>query len=330
MEKKSLSVSVIIPCRNEEKFIAKCLDSVILQDFPKEHLEILVIDGASQDRTPAIVKNYAKKYDFIKLLENPKKYTPFGLNIGLKTSRGEIIIRVDSHASYEKDYISKCVRYLREYKADNVGGIIKTLPAKDTPQAKAVAFCLSHFFGVASSFRRGSKKVMEADTVFGGCYKREVFEKIGYFNEKLTRSQDLEFNLRLKAAGGKIILAPDIVAFYYPSSDFGNFLAHNFKDGVWVTYPLKFGIRVFKLRHLIPLIFVLALVLTLIFSPFSFWSRLFFVLTFGSYLILNLFFSFGVALRHGLRYFFLMPIAFSSRHFGYGLGSVWGLVKIFI
>ena len=123
-------VSVIIPCRNEEKFIGKCLDSLIEQDYPKEDLEILVVDGKSEDKTKEIVESFAGRYPFIKLLDNPNKYTPFALNIGIKASVGEVIIRMDSHAGYQKDYISKCVKYSKELGADNVGGVIKHYPLK--------------------------------------------------------------------------------------------------------------------------------------------------------------------------------------------------------
>ena len=323
-------VSVIIPCRNEEKFIEGCLNSIVGQDYPKENLEVLVIDGISEDKTQDVVKKFAEKYHFIKLLENHKKFTPFGLNIGVKNAKGEIIIRMDAHAGYEKNYISKCLKYLKEYDADNVGGVIKTKPADNTLISKSIANSLSSFFGAGSSyFRIGVKEPKWVDTVFGGCYKRKVFEKIGYFNEKLIRSQDLEFNLRLKKAGGKILLVPEIVAYYYPSSNFRDFVRHNFSDGVWVTYPLKFGIRVFKSRHLISLIFTSGVILALIFSPFSFLARFLFVLIFGSYLILNLFFSLKIAWREKeSKFLFILPVVFASRHIGYGLGSLRGFLKI--
>ena len=125
MNEQLLFVSIIIPCRNEEKYIGKCLQSIIEQNYPKDNLEVLVVDGMSEDRTREIVENYSQKYSFIKLFDNPKKFTPFGLNIGIKEAKGEIIMRMDAHAGYEKDYISKCVRYLENYDADNVGGAMK-------------------------------------------------------------------------------------------------------------------------------------------------------------------------------------------------------------
>jgi len=322
-------ISIIIPCRNEERFIEKCLDSLIKQDFPKENLEILIIDGDSKDKTKEIVEEYIQKYSFIKIIDNKEKYTPFGLNIGIKRVKGDIIVRMDAHAEYEKDYISKCVKYLEQYKADNVGGVLRTIPSNDSLIAKAIAICLSHFFGVGGSyFRTGSKKPIEVDTVFGGCYKREVFNKIGLFNEKLIRSQDIELNRRLKASGGKILLVPDITAYYYPQSNLIDFFEHNFIDGVWTTYPLKFRIKIFSLRHLIPLFFVLSLFLSLIFSLFFPIAILFFDLIFGSYILLSIFFSIKISIKNGLKYFFLMPIVFLSRHIGYGLGSIWGLIKL--
>jgi len=321
-------VSIIIPYRNEEKFIGKCLDSIINQDYPKENLEVLVVDGMSEDRTREIIQRYSQQYPFIKLLENPQKFTPFGLNIGIKKSRGEVIIRMDAHAGYEKDYVSKCVKYLEEYNADNVGGVIKTLPAKDNLIAKAIAICLSHPFGVASDFRLGIKEPKEVDTVFGGCYKRDVFEKIGLFNEKLKRSQDMEFNLRLKRAGGKILLVPEIIAFYYPHSNFKKFLKHNFNDGVWAIYPLKFGIKIFSLRHLLPLIFVGGLIGLFLLSLFSKFFFLLFSLALFFYFLMSLYFSLKIAKKEkDLRFLFLMPLVFANRHFGYGFGSLWGIVR---
>ena len=308
-----MEVSIIIPSRNEEKFIGRCLHSILNQDYPKNKMEVLIVDGMSKDRTREIVKNYVGKYSFIKLLDNPQKYTPFALNIGIKKAKGEIIIRMDAHATYEKDYVSKCVKYLKEYDADNIGGIIKTIPTKNTLIAKAIAISLSHPFGAASYFRLGSKEPREVDTVFGGCYKKEAFQKIGFFDENLLRCQDIEFNLRLKKAGGKILLFPDIIAYYYPKSNFKDFFFHNFQNGIWTIYSFKTAKAIFKLRHYIPLIFVLTLPLSIL-----------------PYLFLSLFFSAQISFREkDFRLFFLMPIAFFCRHFAYGLGSLKGLIKLF-
>jgi len=335
-----MKVSIIIPCRNEERYIGRCLDSIIIQDYlhlrqgfgvqAKENLEVLVVDGNSQDKTREIVGSFAKKYQFIRLLDNLNKFTSFGLNIGIKEAKGKIIVRMDAHAGYKKDYISKCVKYLEEYKADNVGGIICTLPGDDTVAAKSIAISLSSFFGAGGSyFRLGSKKLREVDTVFGGCFKKEIFDKIGLFDERLVRSQDIELNRRLKKYGGKIILVPEIIADYYPQSTLKKFLKHNFNDGIWMTYPLKFGIKIFSLRHLIPLALVSGLIFLLALSLFS---KVFFYLFLSSFL----FYFFSIILfslkfiRKDIRFLFFLPAAFFCRHFGYGAGSIFGLFKIFL
>ena len=308
-------VSAVVPCRNEEKFISDCLDSIIANDYSKDKLEILVVDGMSKDKTREIIKGYNQKYPFLKILDNLKVITPAAMNIGIKNSRGEIIIKMDAHSVYEKDYISKCVEHLKESGADNVGGVLKAVPSKNNLVAKAIAISLSHFFGAGSSyFRIGVNEPREVDTVAFGCYWKKIFDKIGLFDERMAKIEDLELNFRLRKAGGKIILFPDIKAFYYSSSDnLKDFFKHNFTDGIWATYPLKFGFKV-SLRHLIPLIFVLTLLL-------SIWP----------YIPFSLFFSVQIAFREkDFRLFFVMPLVFAARHIGYGLGSVWGLIKIII
>lgn len=312
-------ITVIIPCRNEEKYIGKCLGSIIANDFPKNKLEVLVVDGRSEDRTREIVEKYTKQYSFIKLLENPKKITPVAMNVGIKSSKGEIIIKMDAHSLYKKDYISKCVKHLKESGADNVGGVLKTLPSKDNIVTKAIAICLSHPFGAGTSyFRTGSKEPREVDTVAFGCYWKKIFDKIGLYNEKMAKIEDFELNYRLRKAGGKIMLFPDIKAIYYPSSEnLKQFSEHNFTDGIWSTYHLKFSKRLLvSWRHLIPMIFVLFLLLRS-------------SITFTLYLLVSFYFSFKVALKEkDFRYLFIMPVFFASRHIGYGLGSTWGVIKI--
>jgi glycosyltransferase involved in cell wall biosynthesis len=325
-------VSIVIPCRNEERFIKSCLDSVIDQDYPKDRIEIIIIDGMSEDGTRPIVEQYSQKQAFVKLLVNPDRITPCALNIGIKEAKGEVIIRMDAHAKYKNDYISKCVKYLYEYKADNVGGTMVTLPQQNTISCLAIVSVLTSRFGVGNSdFRTGTRQPKATDTVFGGCYRKDVFDKIGYFNEKLVRNQDLEFNLRLKKSGGKIILVPEIVSYYYPKPSLGEFFKHNFKDSFWVIYPLKFGIKTFSWRHLAALFFILGLLITGIagvFFPVFLWL---FLAVSGSYLLASICFSANIACQNkDIRYLFIMPVAFANRHISYGLGSVWGAIKIII
>jgi len=329
---EKIIITTIIPCRNEEEYIGKCLDSIIANDYPKDRLEVFVVDGISEDRTREIVRNYVQKYSFIKLLDNPKKIIPAAMNIGIQNAKGEIIMKIDAHSSYEEHYISKCVKYLYEYNADNVGGMIKMVPRKNTILGKSITLCLSSPFGVGNSyFRIGSKNPIWADTAFSGCYRKEVFDRIGLYDENIARSEDMAINSKLKKSRGKILLVPDIVSYYYTRSDFSEFCKHNFDNGLWVTYPLKFGRVLFSWRHLVPLAFVLSLIGLTALSVFSLiflWLLLGIV---GLYLLINIYFSIQIAFREkDWKYLFVMPIIFAALHLIYGLGSIWGLIKLII
>lgn len=327
----SIIVTTIIICRNEEKFIGKCLDSITAQDYPKENFEVLAVDGMSDDGTRKIISDCREEFPFIKLLDNPEKFTPFAMNIGIKNAKGDFIIFMGAHADYAKNYISRCIGAMNDSGADNVGGRVMIVPRDNSLTGCAIALCLSSFFGAGNATYKTkiAEKPVEVDTVFGGCYRREIFEKIGLFDERMTRSQDMEFNMRLKRAGGKIMMFPDIIVNYYPKSNFRDFFIHNFWDGVWAVYPLKFVKMPLKLRHYIPLVFFLGL-LSLSIIAF-FWKPAVPALATSIifYFAVSLCFSLEIAIREKeWRYVFFVPIAFTIRHFGYGIGSFYGIIKL--
>jgi cellulose synthase/poly-beta-1,6-N-acetylglucosamine synthase-like glycosyltransferase len=239
---------------------------------------------------------------------------------------------MSAHNRYEKDYISRSVESLGKYGADNVGGIMRTLPREDTFTGKAIVASLSHRFGVGNSyFRVQTNEPKWVDTVFGGCYRREVFERVGLFNENLVRGQDMEFNLRLKKAGGKTLLVPGIVSYYYARSSLKSFWKHNFGNGVWAILPFLYSsITPVSWRHLVPLIFVTTLLGSVLLG--FFWAPLryyLFLIILGCYGLANLGASLQIALeKRSVRYMFAMPFIFGMLHFGYGLGSLWGVFKI--
>lgn len=323
------SVSVIIPCRNEAECIVGCLDSVLAGTYPTSCLEILVVDGMSEDGTRDIVEKYAEQHDCIRLLDNVKKVTPTALNIGLGQARGEVVIRMDAHTAYCKDYITKCVESLYRFDADNVGGVCRTVPRRNTLVGTAIAAISSHVFGVGNSrFRIGTEGVREVDTVPFGCYRRSVFERLGGFNEDLVCSQDYEFNLRLRNAGGRVLLVPDIVSEYRIRSTFRSFLRHRLRDGFWTVYPLRYGLRTFGLRHLVPLFFVVSLtaltVLDLMLAAVPVRLVLSGFLTL--YVALALTFSARIALANReARLFPFLLILFPALHITYGLGELAGV-----
>jgi len=323
-------LTVVVQCRNERAFIAMCLDSLIANNYPKERIEILVVDGMSEDGTRAIVSDYAEKWPFIRLIDNHKKHATAAMNIGVKNARGQVIAFVSAHATYPTDYMFKCVRSLIQYDVDNVGGIMRTIPRSGTLIAKAIALALSHPFGSGNAyFRIGISQPRLVDTVFGGCYRREVFDRVGLFNEDIARSQDMDFNIRLRRAGGRTLLDPGIECSYFARSTLSDFARHVFDDGKWAVYPLRFGSPLFYPRHLVPLTFVSALIGSLLLAPFlSFFLSAFFGVL-GLYVAVSLFFSIQIAVKEREpRYLFWMPVVFGIRHFAHGLGALYGLLLV--
>lgn len=320
-------VSIIMPCRNEERYIEKCLESIIANDYSKDDLELLVIDGMSEDNTRQIVRSYADRFPFIRLLENPKKVQTFATNIGLSEAKGRAIIRMDAHAEYPGNYVSRCMHWLETTGADCVGGACITKPGGNTTLAEAISFALSHPFGVGNSyFRIGVKEPKEVDTVPFGCYRKEVFERIGPFNENLNRTDDIEFNLRLKRAGGKILLVPDISSYYFARSDLTGLAKQNYGNGFWVLYSLAFVKMPFSVRHLVPLVFFLSLIGSFALS-FAYRPILYlFVAISGLYLAVNAFVVVKLSIKRGVKYFPFFIVTFVVLHLSYGLGSLLGTI----
>jgi cellulose synthase/poly-beta-1,6-N-acetylglucosamine synthase-like glycosyltransferase len=326
-------VSVIVPCLNEERFIRGCLDSIASNDYPEERLEILVVDGMSTDATRSIVKDYAKVCPTVRLFDNSRRITPCALNLGIQNSNGELILWMSAHNRYKKNHISKCVEYLERYNAEAVGGLIKAIPRENSFMGKSICMAISHPFGVGNSAHKtGVKQPQWTDTAFGTCYKRTVFEKVGTFNENLARGQDMEFGLRLKKAGIKTLLVPEIVSYYYARSDIKTFWQQYFKNGVWAILPFQYSkIMPVSWRHLVPLIFVISLagftVLGLLVTPLL-WILLGIVVV---YSIVSLANSYQIARRaRDIKYFATMPFVFAVLHFGYGLGSMWGVIRLLV
>lgn len=324
-------VTVLIACRNEGRHIRPCLKSIDENDYPKDRLEVIVLDGMSEDDTRKIVQEYALAHPYVKLIENPKKITTTALNIGIKASKGEYIVWMGAHSSYAKDYISKCIEASLKYGVENVGGAIVAVKRDESFMADCITKAISHPFGIGGAkFRIPPKEPTFVDTVFGGCYRRDVFDRIGLFNEDLERSQDIEFNLRLRKAGGRIMLVPDIISYYSARTDFWSFLKHNYSNGVWAIVPFKYSTIIpVGLRHLVPLGFVSTLLGSAILSLFVPAFKWIFLITAASYMIANLIASISISFKNkDVRYFLVMPFIFASLHIGYGVGSLAGLSKV--
>lgn len=321
-------VSIIIPERNEASHISECIDSVLSQTYPNELMEVLIIDGMSDDGTREIVKEYEDKDGFIRLIDNPNKIVTCALNVGIRKAKGDIIVRMDAHTYYDRNYVKACVETLSKVNADNVGGPIVTLPGDNTSMAKAISLATSHPFGVGNSKFRTANKEQYVDTVAFGAFRKEIFAKVGLFDERLIRNQDIEMNSRIIRSGGKIYLNPEIKSYYYNKSTLKGLWGQNFGNGMWNVFTLSINRQALSLRHFVPMIFVLSVVIALLLSPIN---SIFFDI-FLSIIILYASVSLLVSLKEGLKNkaveATLLPIVFATLHLSYGIGYFWGLIGL--
>jgi len=319
-------LSVLLPCRNEARYISACLDSILAGAYPPDQLEILVIDGDSTDGTAALVREYAQQHPQVHLLSNPRQIVPTALNIGIRAATGAVIARMDAHVVYPPEYLPRLVAALEETGADNVGGCIMTLPADGTATAQAIAIALSHPFGVGNShFRIGAREARFVDTVPFGCFRRELFTKLGMFDEELVRNQDDEFNYRILSHGGKIRLVPDVVCYYYARGSLAQLARMFFQYGAFKPLVARKVGRIMTLRQLVPAAFVVALLDAAVAGFFWRPAWLAGLGLAGVYAAAILVSSARVFRSHGIRCATALSVVFPVLHFSYGVGFLRGL-----
>jgi glycosyltransferase involved in cell wall biosynthesis len=326
---KAPFISVIVLCRNEQDHIRICLDSIITNSYPKDRYEILVVDGMSSDGTRDIVAEYMGSLPVVRLLDNTKKSTPCAHNIGISNSAGDIVLITSAHASYLTNFIETCVDALFEYEADCVGGVIDVQMRSHTFFSSAIQLTLTHMLGVGGSkFRTGVQTPQWVDAIPYGCFRKSLLDRVGPYNEALERSQDMDFWSRVRQAGGKILLHPQIRSTYLARSKLFETLMYNFSNGFWITWPMRLVGTRFAVRHFIPLVFVVSFVGLIIAGLF--WAPLWWLLGLQIfiYTMALLWVSTSAAVRKKEPLLVLTgPIAFSVLHIGYGFGSLWGLLK---
>ncbi len=329
---KSASLSIIIPCYNEEKYIEKCLGSIVSQIHDNDSVEVIVVDGLSTDATAKILMDYEKKYPFIRYIKNPRRITPVALNVGIQESKGDFILILGSHSMIGKDFIRKNIETLLERDVDCVGGVLETIPSSESLCARGIALALGHPFGVGNSqFRIGVDRETFVDTVPFGCYRREVFDKIGFFDEDLVRNQDDEFNLRLLKNNGKILLVPEITSQYFARDSFIHLGRMFFQYGyLKPLVALKLG-GILTWRQTVPGLFIVTLLLSVVDSFFK--KRMSLLFVFQVFLYSCLSFSCALLASKKAGEIMLIPFIFLSFiiiHFSYGFGYLCGVKEFLV
>jgi len=324
-------VSVIVPCRNERRYIIACLESIRSNDYPADRLEVLVVDGRSDDGTRELLQDYSERWPGVQWLDNQARTAPAALNVGIQRSRGDVVMRMDAHCHYPKNYISVLVGWLERSGADNVGGAWRTLPGAGTPVARAIAAALSHPFGVGNAhFRLGIAEPKWVDTVPFGCYRRSVFGRIGLFDEELIRNQDDEFNQRLLRSGGRILLVPDATIDYFARDSIGKLARMYYQYGYFKPLAAKKAGRVGTLRQAVPAAFVLFLMIILLLSIWKPGLGFAFLGAASAYLAGMIVSGMTVVRRNGLRVAALTTVVFPVIHFSYAWGTLRGAMRIFL
>lgn len=321
-------ISLVIPLRNEEAYIENCLRSILAQDYPPERMEILFVDGCSTDRTVDIISKAAQTASHIRVLSNPHHTVPYAMNIGIRAAVGEYIVRLDAHSEYAPDYVSLSIQTLLDLPCDNAGGVWIT--KGKGYMGEAIAGALTTVFGVGNARFRLAPRSGYVDTVPFGAFRRDLFDRIGLYDERLTRNQDNELNYRIRKNGGKIYMNERIRCTYYCRNSLAALMRNGYQNGHWNVVTMYLCPGSMGLRHFAPLAFVLATVglpLLWLATGVSFFASLM-GLMWGAYLALDAFYAYVVAEKRGWKYLPVLPLIYPAFHFAYGVGSLSGLCRL--
>lgn len=320
-------VAIVIPTLNEERFISRCLNSIIKQTYEFEKMDVMIIDGGSNDKTKDIVAEYQKSHQNIRFIENKKKIQSVAFNIGLKKSTAPYIIRLDAHAEYDSKYISLCIENLKQdEKRGNVGGRWNILPFNQSIWAQTNAILNHSRFGIGGAAFRVSNEAHNTDSVPFGAFPRKVIDQIGGMREDLPRGEDNEYNSRIRKAGYKIFFDPNIISSYFARPTLGASCKQMYANGNSIGYLYYIDREAIGIRHLVPLLFVVSGLFSIIISVL--WSPFCYVFCGGLalYLIADAIASIMGA-KDNVKCTLPLFILFFCVHVSYGMGTIAGLIK---
>lgn len=305
---------------NESGAIRRCLESLFLQDYPQDRLDIVVADGCSTDGSADVVKSFASGRTNLRLITNPKQRTPAGLNAGIRASKSEIVIILGAHTRVKEDFVRLNVEALERTGAKCAGGT--QINVGDTYLQQAIGIAMASPFGLASAPYRFSRREQYVDTVVYAAYKRELFDEVGFFDEDLFISEDAEMNWRIRKAGHRIFFTPKIISYYYPRKTISSLFRQLFRYGILRVNVMKKHLDAVKWIHLVP---VACMILAAALLLLGQWKAL--ILLLGFYVLAVLYYSLRGALREGMRYLPVLPLLLATIHLGWGAGFVVGLFK---
>jgi succinoglycan biosynthesis protein ExoA len=331
-------VSIIVPCYNEQATIRLLLDAICPQTaFERvsdsqaaegEGLEVIIAEGLSTDDTRAEVAAFQREHPGldIRLVDNPKRIIPAGLNCALAAAQGRYIVRLDGHSVPAPDYIERCLEDLEAGRGDNVGGVWDIRPRGQGLMQQAIALAAAHPFGVGDARYRYTDQAGYVDTVPFGAFRRDVFDRFGCFDENLLSNEDYELNARLRQGGGKIWLNPRIRSTYFARPDLKSLAMQYWRYGYWKWRMLRRYPATLRWRQALPPVFVLSLVVLLALALFLSPARLVLgaeILLYGLVLAAG---SVPAALRNrNILFVLAIPLAIFTMHMNWGAGFLWSM-----
>jgi succinoglycan biosynthesis protein ExoA len=319
-------VSVVMPVRNEQENIELSLEAVLRQDYPADRMEVIVVDGASEDSTVDLANEIAASVRAraraeVIVMTNPHKTAPVSLNLAIERARGEVIVRVDGHTEIAPDYISRCLDAFGRTGADNVGGVQRAVGR--TGVGRAIAIATSSRFGAGDARFRYANRESWVDTVYMGAFRRSIFDKVGLFDEDLVRNQDDEFNLRVRKAGGHVFLDPAIRSTYRPREKVSDLWNQYFGYGLFKVLIIRKHSRISSWRQLVPAAFIVSLLASFVLAAVTRVAPIAAIVA-GPYLVAVLTLSFWLG-RKDPETVILLQAVFPILHFAYGTGFLAGL-----
>jgi glycosyltransferase involved in cell wall biosynthesis len=325
MDTPAQFVTVIMPVYNEERYIRASLGAVLAQDYPPDRMEVLVVDGRSADRTREIVAEIGQGDARVRLLDNPDRDQASALNTGIRSARGQVIVRVDGHGRIPPHYVAACVRVLAETDAWNAGGQMRAMGA--TLLTRAVAAATSSPFATGGSRFHYSRRPGDADTVYLGAFRREVFDRVGLFDPAAVPNEDYEMNYRIRAAGGRVYYSPDIWAEYHVRPSLRALARQYFRYGWRKASIIRRHPGSARLRHLVPplaLAAALAVAAAAVIARPARWALAALV---GAYALADLAASAAAAARSGWQVLGPAIFIFPVIHLSWGSGFVAGAAQ---
>ena len=324
------SVSIIIPCYNEQDTIRKLLDAIYAQTFPRANLEVVIADGMSTDGTRTQIAAFSDSHPdlHIAVADNLTHNIPAALNCALKETQGEIIVRLDGHSMPYPDYVERCVADLEAGLGENVGGVWEIRPGAQTWVAQSIAAAASHPLGVGDALYRHSDTAAQVDTVPFGAYKRELLALIGFFDESLLTNEDYEFNARIRKSGGKIWLDPSIRSVYFARPTLAILAKQYFRYGFWKWRMLRRYPETLRWRQGLPPLFAVSLIIGAVLAFFLAVFRVLLAVEISTYLIVLAAAGVQVAVHQKrVHMAFGLPLAIATMHIAWGTGFLWSMIK---